>query len=153
MRRITTTLVAAAAVIGVAASLVTQADAAMSDGAIGARQVLAKNVDVERVQFFFGGQNYCWYLSGWHGPGWYWCGYAWRHGYGWGGGYGWNGWRQPGWNGGRRRSDGDWRRRDGGGSYAPHTAPHMGAIPHTGAGPTVRGPAGSHGASPRRWPQ
>jgi hypothetical protein len=29
--------------------------------------------------------------SAWRGPGFYWCGYAWRRGYGWGGGYGWRG--------------------------------------------------------------
>ena len=98
---------------------------------------------VERVQFFFGGQNFCWYLNGWRGPGWYWCGYAWRSGYGWGGGYGWNGWRQPGWNGGRwGRHDGDWRHRDGSGSYTPHSAPHMSAIPHM-----------SSGGNGKRWPK
>lgn len=47
---------------------------------------------LEQVQFFFSGRNYCWYFNGWRGPGYYWCGYAWRHGLGWGGGRGWNGW-------------------------------------------------------------
>lgn len=65
---------------------------------------------LESVQWFWGGRNYCWYDGGWRGPGYYWCGYAWRRGYGWGGGYGWNGWRGgwaghgwrggPGWHGG-----------------------------------------------------
>ena len=41
--------------------------------------------------FFWSGHRYCWYDSGWRGPGWYWCGYAWHRGYGWGGGYGWRG--------------------------------------------------------------
>ncbi len=41
---------------------------------------------------FYHGQRYCWYDSAWRGPGWYECGYAWRHGLGWGGGYGWHGW-------------------------------------------------------------
>ena len=155
MRRFTTTVVAAA-VLSAGAAFATQADAAMSDGALGARQALAQRGPLERVQFFFGGRNFCWYLNGWRGPGWYWCGYAWRSGYGWGGGYGWNGWRQPRWNGGsRRRPGGDWRRHDGGGSNAPHT----GAIPHIGAGPAVRGPigghgpAGGHGAKGRPLPQ
>src|SRR5580658_7433714 len=31
---------------------------------------------LERVQFIFGGHNFCWYESGWQGPGFYWCGYA-----------------------------------------------------------------------------
>jgi hypothetical protein len=55
--------------------------------------------NVEQAQFFFGGRNYCWYGNGWQGPGYYWCGYAWRRGFGWGGGAGWHGWdhrRPPG---------------------------------------------------------
>jgi hypothetical protein len=48
---------------------------------------------LEQAQWFWGGRNYCWYDGGWRGPGYYWCGYAWRRGYGWGGGYGWRGWR------------------------------------------------------------
>src|ERR1700761_1053745 len=47
---------------------------------------------VEHVQYVYGGQSYCWYDGGWRGPGWYYCGYAWRSGLGWGGGAGWNGW-------------------------------------------------------------
>lgn len=54
---------------------------------------------VQKTQFIWGGQNYCWYGNGWRGPGWYWCGYAWRSGLGWGGGYGWHGWH-GGWRGG-----------------------------------------------------
>jgi hypothetical protein len=48
---------------------------------------------VEPVQFRWGGYDYCWYPDGWRGPGWYWCGYAYRVGLGWGGPVGWNGWR------------------------------------------------------------
>ena len=48
---------------------------------------------VERVQYIWGGYNYCWYDDAWNGPGWYWCGYAFNNGYGWGGGYGWHNWR------------------------------------------------------------
>ena len=33
-----------------------------------------------------GGYDYCWADDGWPGPGWYWCGYAYRPGLGWGGG-------------------------------------------------------------------
>jgi hypothetical protein len=52
---------------------------------------------VEQAQFIFGGRNYCFYPDGWHGPGWYWCGYALRRGFGWGGVEGWHGWhRGPG---------------------------------------------------------
>src|SRR6201992_3965589 len=52
--------------------------------------------DLEQTQFFYGGQNYCWYGDGWRGPGFYWCGYAWRRGFGWGGGAGWHGWHGGG---------------------------------------------------------
>ena len=38
------------------------------------------------------GHRYCFYFNGWHGPGWYRCGFAFRRGLGWGGVYGWNGW-------------------------------------------------------------
>lgn len=69
-------------------------------------------VALERVQYFYGGRNYCWYGSGWHGPGWYWCGYGWRRGFGWGGGYGWRGWGgHGGWHGGGWR--GGWHDHDG----------------------------------------
>src|ERR1700756_5374484 len=51
---------------------------------------------IEKTQYFFGGRQYCWYPAGWHGPGWYWCGYAFRRGFGWGGGFGWHGWGRPG---------------------------------------------------------
>lgn len=48
------------------------------------------------VQFIFGGRTFCWYDSGWSGPGFYWCGYAMRSGMGWGGGAGWHGWQRGG---------------------------------------------------------
>jgi hypothetical protein len=38
------------------------------------------------------GHRYCFYFNGWHGPGWYRCGFASRRGLGWGGVYGWNSW-------------------------------------------------------------
>jgi hypothetical protein len=51
---------------------------------------------LDKVQFLFGGRNFCWYDNGWQGPGFYWCGYAERRGLGWGGGAGWNGWQRGG---------------------------------------------------------
>jgi hypothetical protein len=60
---------------------------------------------LETVQYIYGGRNYCWYDGGWDGPGYYWCGYAWRSGFGWGGGYGWQGW-QGGHRGGGRSGSG-----------------------------------------------
>ena len=41
---------------------------------------------IEEVQLYvYGGRRYCFYPDGWRGPGYYWCGYAWRRGFGWGG--------------------------------------------------------------------
>jgi hypothetical protein len=50
---------------------------------------------VDQVQFVFGGHKHCWYAEGWHGPGWYWCGYAddKHKGRGWGGPEGYHGWK------------------------------------------------------------
>jgi hypothetical protein len=52
--------------------------------------------NIENAQFFWRGRSYCWYWNGWRGPGWYWCGYAFRRGLGWGGGHGFRGWVVPG---------------------------------------------------------
>ncbi len=38
------------------------------------------------------GRSYCFYFDGWHGAGWYRCGFAHRRNLGWGGEYGWQGW-------------------------------------------------------------
>jgi hypothetical protein len=70
-------------------------------------------VPVSPYPYLFGNQRYCWYDSAWNGPGWYYCGYAFRRGYGWGGGYGWNNWRWNGRGGGGR---GGWG-HGGGGHY------------------------------------
>jgi hypothetical protein len=48
---------------------------------------------VDQVQFVFEGHKHCWYRDGWHGPGWYWCGYRTRKGFGWGGEEGYHGWK------------------------------------------------------------
>jgi hypothetical protein len=61
---------------------------------------------IERTQFIFGGHRHCFYDNGWHGPGWYWCGYAMRQGFGWGGPVGWHNWNRGGpggWHRGPRR--------------------------------------------------
>jgi hypothetical protein len=55
----------------------------------------AFGLQVEKTQFVFGGRQYCFYPAGWHGPGFYFCGYAWRRGLGWGGPVGWRGWAAP----------------------------------------------------------
>src|ERR1700753_2607740 len=81
--------------------------------------------DVEQAQFAFGGRNYCWYDGGWRGPGFYWCGYAWRRGLCWGGGAGWHGW-----HGGRGRvvvgRPGHGGGRPGGGHGGGHPGGHGG---------------------------
>jgi hypothetical protein len=48
--------------------------------------------NLQTIQYFWGGRQWCWYFDGWHGPGYYWCGYRWRRGFGWGGPAGWNHW-------------------------------------------------------------
>ena len=77
------------------------AQAAMAYGGLGADVQQRQVAPIEMAQFFWGGNNYCWYDDGWMGPGWYWCGYAWNRGFGWGGGYGWHHWSKggPGWGG------------------------------------------------------
>jgi len=37
---------------------------------------------VERARFIWLGRHYSRYDDGWRGPGWYWCGYAFRRGSG-----------------------------------------------------------------------
>jgi hypothetical protein len=71
-----------------------QAQAAVQGGADAIRAASEGNALTEQVQFRFSGRDYCWADDGWHGPGWYWCGYAYRVGFGWGGGIGWNNWRR-----------------------------------------------------------
>jgi hypothetical protein len=73
--------------------LVGKADA-MPLGGLG--QAADRVSAVEHTQYFYGGRNYCWYPDGWHGPGFYWCGYAFRPGFGWGGPIGWRGWSYGG---------------------------------------------------------
>jgi hypothetical protein len=96
------TLIATAASALMAGALVSSAaDAAPSFHAVPAPTLEALYTPggpplLQDVQYFWGGRNYCWYDGGWHGPGYYWCGYAGRRGLGWGGGYGWHGWGHGG---------------------------------------------------------
>ena len=75
--------------------LANTAEAAIGDG-VAASHVASQLLPVEKAQFVWGGRQYCWYDNGWRGPGFYWCGYAYRTGFGWGGGAGWHGWRGGG---------------------------------------------------------
>jgi hypothetical protein len=78
-------------VAAIAASFVAVKADAMPLGGLG--QAADRVSAVEQTQFVYLGRNYCWYPDGWHGPGFYWCGYAYRTGFGWGGPVGWRGWR------------------------------------------------------------
>jgi hypothetical protein len=81
---------------------------------------------IENVAYVWRGHSYCFYLNGWHGPGWYRCGWAWRRGFGWGGVLGWNGW-----NAGPRA-----RMHFGNHRHGWHGRPHVGhGRPHVGHGP------------------
>jgi hypothetical protein len=92
-------------VITVAAATVFLAGAPIMDASVSAAPMVAPRAIraaadslnlVERAQFIWLGHHYCWYDDGWNGSGFYWCGYAKRHGLGWGGGAGWHGWQQGG---------------------------------------------------------
>lgn len=85
---------ALAGAIGAAFVVSGAAQAAPAGAAIGDAAATLSVVD--QVQFVYGGHRHCWYPNGWHGAGWYRCGYANRRGYGWGGAAGWNGWAAPG---------------------------------------------------------
>jgi hypothetical protein len=109
------------------------AQAAIGDG-VAASHIAGQLMPVEKAQFFFGGRNFCFYDDGWHGPGYYWCGYAYRNGIGWGGGDGWNGWHGGG-------HGGDHHMHMGGGAM------HMGGggQMHMGGGGMHMGGGGGHG--------
>jgi hypothetical protein len=101
VRLILSTLTAAALA---ASSMIPLAQAAPVADQTSVRHAANNILGVEKTQFFFGGRNFCWYGAGWQGPGFYWCGYAWRSGLGWGGGAGWHGWHggRGGFHGGMR---------------------------------------------------
>src|SRR5262245_26989083 len=86
----------ASAAIGLSAAL---AFGTLSIVTIQAMPIAPLHVDggdaelLQKAQFVFRGRRYCFYWDGWRGPGWYWCGYAFRRGLGWGGPQGWHGWR------------------------------------------------------------
>lgn len=70
---------------------------AMVAALISAAPVQAQNrpdgaIRVAEVPFMFGGHRHCWADDGWHGPGFYWCGFEHRKGRGWGGPDGYHGW-------------------------------------------------------------
>jgi hypothetical protein len=52
----------------------------------------ATDVIQKAAVYIVEGRPYCFYFDGWHGAGWYRCGFAHRRDLGWGGEYGWQGW-------------------------------------------------------------
>jgi hypothetical protein len=89
--------VAATAALATSGALVTGRAEAAVVGPPNAMRTTSGNLNMmEAIQYMYGGRRHCWYPAGWHGPGWYWCGYAFRKGFGWGGGEGWQGWRREG---------------------------------------------------------
>jgi hypothetical protein len=111
----------------VALPLADVAEAAIGDG-VAASHLASQLMSVEKAQFFFGGRNFCFYPDGWNGPGFYWCGYAYRRGFGWGGGEGWHGWH-------------------GGGGFGRPGHPGLGGAGHGRPGGPGRpgAPGGGHG--------
>jgi hypothetical protein len=81
---------------GATLHLASPAPAAIADGALAGRTSLIDNSLIDKVQYEYGGHNYCYSDTGWKGPGWYWCGHAATYGVGWGGAYGWRGWTYAG---------------------------------------------------------
>jgi hypothetical protein len=131
-----TLLVAAASALMAGSALAGAAQAAPSlyvapAPMINAVYTPSDGVVLEQVQYFYGGRNYCWYDGGWHGPGYYWCGYAGRRGYGWGGVLGWNGWGRGGHYGRANYGHGGGHYHGGGG--------------HGGGGHAGGGHGGGHG--------
>jgi hypothetical protein len=106
----------------------------------------------ENAQFVLSGRRYCWYDDAWQGPGWYWCGYAWRQGLGWGGGSGWHGWT-TGHSGNleRRRGERDFdrgRRGEGNLDRGPRSSERTGNSTRMGTGATSGGgPGAGHAAT------
>jgi hypothetical protein len=58
---------------------------------------LVEQTQIRERDYYYRGRRHCWYATGWHGPGWYWCGYANRRGRGWGGEEGWRNWDRGRW--------------------------------------------------------
>jgi hypothetical protein len=92
MRRIETALLAASA-LGIAATAAVTANATPLSYSRQLDSAMAQNGTIEKAAYVFAGHDYCFYPDGWHGPGFYRCGYSWRRGLGWGGPIGWHGWR------------------------------------------------------------
>jgi hypothetical protein len=91
MQKLIVSVLAATSLLGVSAT--NAAPAAPPAHLISGVYKSGEGLPLTPAQYFYAGRNFCWYTDGWDGPGFYWCGYAWRSGLGWGGAAGWNGWR------------------------------------------------------------
>jgi hypothetical protein len=92
MRRLETALLAATT-LGITATAAVTANATPLSFSRQLDSALTQSGTIEKAAYVFAGRDYCFYPDGWHGPGFYWCGYSWRRGIGWGGPIGWHGWR------------------------------------------------------------
>src|SRR5262245_29669166 len=136
-----------AALLMASGTLIGRAQAAPISTADGIRTAADTLKLVERAQYVWNGRNYCWYDSGWKGPGWYVCSYGpWVSGLWWGGGFGWHNWH---WHGHR----GHHVEHHGGGKHkgGHHVSHHKGGgrhvSHHAGGGRHVshhRGGGGGH---------
>ncbi len=138
---------AGAASAQTAPRLITANDEAPAAQLIFGRDTAGQPGLLQDAQFLFGGRNYCWYDGGWRGPGYYWCGYAWRRGYGWGGPVGWHGWGRGGAGyhggyGGGYHGGGNFH--GGGGAHPAATGGFHGGGGHAPAGGGHAG-GGGHG--------
>ncbi|MEZ5855775.1 MAG: hypothetical protein R3D67_13900 [Hyphomicrobiaceae bacterium] len=84
--------VSAAVLTFVGAAFVATAASAAPVAPAQSAPAVQQQLPVETVQCYHKKHRYCFYLDGWHGPGWYRCGWHHRRGYGWGGPRGWNNW-------------------------------------------------------------
>jgi hypothetical protein len=106
------------AVAGGTTALMSGTAGAMMPGNSGMGAAVDGIAITEDVQYGWQGRQYCFYDDGWHGAGWYRCGYRLRVGFGWGGPVGWHGWRQTGSHEGREfRGRGEGRRSGGSATF------------------------------------
>lgn len=92
MRDLVFAITAATALAASSALMSEPLHAATQGASYGVRTAAGDLSMTQNAQFIYEGRRHCYYRNGWHGPGWYWCGYNFRRGRGWGGEQGWQGW-------------------------------------------------------------
>jgi hypothetical protein len=100
MPRLKFLVTAMAAIAG--ATMASGSAGAMTLGAANSVRAAADSIALtDHVAIYvYEGRRFCFYPDGWHGPGWYRCGFRTRVGLGWGGPVGWQGWSTSGYRGG-----------------------------------------------------